>query len=135
MRYILFRGKDTSGAWQYGSLLQNLDNCYIVEKFNNTIFDSSGQIYINENSLWLIDDPRTFGQYTGMLDKNGNKIFEGDIVIGEEVDGKMAVMWDNFHVAFGLADYGNYQWEVIFPCTQFEIIGNIHDNPELLEAT
>lgn len=93
---------------------------------------------INGNSFFV--EPETVGEYTGVTDKNGKKIFEGDILrfryTGENrgVDGVAAVIFEDgkFGVKWG------WHSELValtgFANTSIEIIGNIHDNPELLEA-
>ncbi len=74
----------------------------------------------------------TVGQYTGLTDKNGKKIFEGDIVLTNE-DGTGVVTWDDDDGMFTVntdtvsLNFGNY-W-----ACEFEVIGNIHDNPELIK--
>lgn len=149
MREILFRGaQKVDGAkslfWYEGSLVIETDD-YTGEK----------EYYIqNENGSFLVI-PETIGQYTGLTDKNGNKIFEGDIVkhhFGEE---KGVVRFGEYrqpfnddihtkHIGFYVdwicgeqkellrKDLGywanlekNYNYEIF--------IGNIHDNPELLK--
>ena len=133
MREILFRGKSNSsygkvkkGDWLYSMTIQ--PHCstdteitsYYIGGGNNTI------------------DGKTLGQYTGLTDKNGTKIFEGDIVVmnikGYNTICKVA--WADNVAQFQLwqtntiphtptaLNLGNYDCE---------IIGNIHDNPELLK--
>ena len=84
--------------------------------------------------------PETLGQFTGLIDKDGNKIFEGDIVKYYqpylEKDETGVVKWDKRWAFFGLFSKDNdwcqeSDWVKI---QDIEIIGNIHDNPELLEA-
>ena len=81
----------------------------------------------------------TVGQYTGLTDKNGKKIFEGDIVeftdIGEK--GRAEIVFEAFKWKYSGCYYGGNP--MVWLCiddesVEFEIIGNIHDNPELLEV-
>lgn len=122
-REILFRGK-TGDEWVYGDL-SRLKNAITITK-RNFIYP-------------YIVMPETVGQFTGLTDKNGVKIFEGDIVTVEnpnisddeygivkfDNDGAMFIVkFDTFTVDFGNNIDGN----------QCEIIGNIFDNSELLKG-
>ena len=133
MREILFRGKrKDNGKWVEGTFLHL----------------RVGREYICDGTVWIGTLqpckeevlPETVGQYTGLTDKNGKKIFEGDIVAG-------AVHWlermKNGVVAFRDGSFGLtwYRGEVeqFNPFTsmcnvEYEVIGNIHDNPELLKG-
>ena len=89
------------------------------------------QILVDELSWEPIDDIKTVGRYTGLCDKNGNKIFEGDIVEYEEENGEI-VYHDKeamFVVCFDtwLTDFDHLYGKDV------EIVGNIHDNPELFK--
>lgn len=134
MREILFRGKTDKGEWVYGvPTKDDFDATYIVEG----IFECD-EYRCNGADCFDVDE-NTIGQYTGLTDKNGTKIFEGDIIqfdyIGKNlgVNGKSSVLFENgkFGVLWG--------WHNEFVCldgfsnTTLEIIGNIHDNPELLK--
>ena len=128
MREILFRGKrEDNGEWVEGHLLfdEEQDEAYIAEYFEDR------SAYIRE----VI--PETVGQYTGLTDKNGKKIFEGDIV------GYYSGYRKKYF--FGICKYGKfncscchgvYGWffddDDIRECSSYEVLGNIHDNPELL---
>lgn len=135
MREILFRGKCVGAKeWVYGYFFAKP----ILEKY----FIELG------NEMWQVD-PDTVGEYTGLQDKNGKKIFEGDIV---KIDDDSTY---KFEVKFGKCSRTKFQDEghigIYFDCINvkyirndplfwatrkhgIKIIGNIHDNPELLEV-
>ena len=129
MREYLFRGNKTSnGEWVYGDLWCTLyggRRVFIVSPIN--IQDIMG---VNEVNL------ETIGQYTGMLDKNGTKIFEGDIIdfFGRsDGDGYGVVKYDAYETEFGF-EYDNIYRSLgknFYP-ENIEVVGNIYDNPELL---
>ncbi len=77
----------------------------------------------------------TFLQYTGCKDKNGKEIWEGDIVTGCYYENTVAVEWideDAGWFPFTQPSYGGYEWEADSP-DRVEVIGNIYENPELME--
>lgn len=140
MREILFRGKrKDNGEWVEGCFV----NLWLIHyrKYEPLITDNKA--YSHEV------DPATVGQYTGLKDKNGKRIFEGDILrIAKKMDGlghyfspplkypvNVIVKWD----------LCAWMWETITECKYYitfpdawchyecEVIGNIHDNPELLK--
>lgn len=128
MREILFRGKlAKSGKWSEGNLVVNKRGICIITP-DETPLGTYGQVI-----------PETVGQFTGLTDKNGNKIFEGDIVVVnttsiDEEDGYGVIDWHEDTARFIvelpnlLVDFDNlYDYEC-------EIIGNIHDNPDLLRG-
>lgn len=120
MREILFRGKPKGSVdWLYGHYTQ---------------YKGVAQIWAgSDNGQWnYVIDPETVGQFTGLTDKNGKKIFEGDICkVGNLI----------YKVVF---EYSCWWFKIlsnkVYCCPAFnshcgehcEIIGNIHDNPELL---
>lgn len=145
MREILFRGKQIdNGEW--------VEGYYAAEPYTKNTYNY-GYILENEKDLfakksWLVDS-RTVGQFTGLTDKNGRKIFEGDILQGfwycEGVRAK--VVWIDDAATFGILysfrksgektawlNSSWYKFTSESPCFP-EIIGNIYDNPELLEVT
>ena len=136
MREILFRGKSVNGiGWVEGSLrittIQPADDApfehYEIEDTTYGVFPNDFMSGICETV-----DPNTVGQYTGLTDKNGRKIFEGDIVKNGEFT--MVVVWYDFHAAFMLAFHvdGDYHEAISNSHIYLEVLGNIHDNPELL---
>lgn len=145
-REILFRGKrksqdkDFDGEWVYGDLLHNLvyDGRESEVRIGDVYFDKDKNDEIHGTGCVLVY-PETVGQFTGLTDKNGNKIFEGDIVRDEFGDITVVEYGEQVHEE----EYGD---ELIY-CglnlkigsgypkaakRTFEIIGNVHDNPELL---
>lgn len=145
MREILFRGKEkNSGEWIYGDLRHISDGhggyiLCIVDNTNGRNNDVTGVEVV----------PETVGQYTGLTDKNGVKIFEGDIVKGTAYSATMigVIVWIDEISSFGVR-YVNAPnptaWlnSSILRCAAIgktdefaaEVIGNIYDNPELLRS-
>lgn len=128
MREILFRGKDFSGvinhSWCFGSLDTTEDDRAII-------------IYPDRfgNKCRIIVNPKTVGQYTGLKDKNGAKIFEGDIV-ERFWFGEMCIYqidYDNGLASF-IGRAGMKYTTFDYDSAEFEVVGNIHDNPELLRG-
>ena len=131
-REILYRGKRTDNfEWFEGFYVKSGDKNYII--YDNDI--AIGYVSMKE----VI--PETVGQYTGLTDKNGKKIFEGDIIIckkeicGNFIDSCVEIGFVEMkHGAFGLHRKQGYyrpfkDWLEDY---EYEIIGNILDNPELL---
>ena len=118
MREILFRGKTVcDGDWVYGGITWNPSR---KKFFIHTDWEEAKVI------------PETIGQYTGLTDKNGTKIFEGDIL--HAAQGNFVVRWSESICSFVAGEK-----EKIRPCMNSgtmkhcEVIGNIFDNPELIE--
>lgn len=125
MREILFRGIDEgTQEWVYGYYCERPSPFHIGKEYS--IFDDK------TISRYTIR-PETVGQYTGLTDKNGRKIFEGDIVHcwgGEYAFG----FWEHNNT-FAFTDISDYMQMGELSESEFvEIIGNIHDNPDLLKG-
>ena len=125
MREILFRGKDTSGVlnyqWQYGSLYNSNPNA---------MFPTIIRLDRYGNKMFVEVDPETVGQYTGAIDKNNRKMFEGDIV--EDICGGIGtIVYQKDECAF-YVDLGDTYDTV--DGKLYTVIGNVYDNPELLKG-
>ena len=125
LREIIFRGKTDKGEWVQGDLLiKGFDYETAIRKLyeeNNMLHGSIIKVI-----------PETIGQYTGLTDKSGTKIFEGDIVHcwGSEY---AFGFWEHNNT-FAFTDISNYMQMGELSESEFiKVIGNIHDNPELLK--
>lgn len=145
MREILFRGKRVDiGEWIEGFLLKLDDDVYIVPIYNDTNLSTPVFLFLC-GAIFKIN-PNTVGQYTGLTDKNGKKIFEGDIIhlyAGEHsisrykgIDYNALVIFKDggFCAIDGTADdYSLRRYSFVSKNLYCERIGNILDNPELLK--
>lgn len=129
MREILFRAKrEDIGEWVYGYYVRMPDAA-----------GSAHRMYVpaenpdESNNVFYID-PETVGQYTGLTDKNGVKIFEDDIIQTDDSDEEPAkVFYDEGETEFAvIIDNCYYGLGSNFNETDLTVIGNIHDNPEQL---
>ena len=138
MREILFRGKRKDNwEWVQGDLIQLHDERkFVVDNKFGACIDDKGN-FINTESPFVCEViPETIGQYTGLTDKNGKKIFEGDIV---KIHYDSDIWGNNREVVFEegqwfFKDNAKTQKSYIgaWGNSVVEVIGNIHDNPELL---
>lgn len=126
MREILFRGKRRdNGDWVEG---------YVIKWDNGTTTIDDGTL---ETPSYVVE-PATVGQYTGLLDKNGKRIFEGDILqcaMFEYSKNRAAVMAERYncgccHLVYGFSTCS----DDVDIGRKSKIVGNIHDNPDLLEG-
>ena len=131
MREILFKAKRIdNGEW--------VEGCLVIDHSRPNLFEyrmqpvESGVLYASPIN------PETICQFTGLCDKNGKKIWESDVV-WLVYDGKehiYQIVWDNSELDFkatnGEENYGS-NFEYLLCCDEIEVIGNIFDNPELLQ--
>lgn len=160
MREILFRGKCTdTGKWYEGQYIHLHKTTYCFkEDYDRNPNNDIHQIVFERMTDWNLPNqhlradviPETVGQFTGLTDKNGKKIFEGDIVKADDF-----IFVVKFGKCGGVANADNYGYmgfylEPFSEATKLharyglrndmcyfediEIIGNIHDNPELLKG-
>lgn len=126
-REILFRGKEKrDGNFIYG-YYTGLDYIYSPE---------------SKDVCWYEVIPETIGQFTGLTDKNGVKIFEGDKISWTKSDYKYLVVYENgafycYHTDLKNWDGNSLKWGLISRFAELgmelEVIGNIHDNKDLLK--
>lgn len=144
-RKITFRGKDVDdGKWYEGYYLKLSETTYCCEEDykqspKNTkhyiVFDRMTDWGLPNKHLKVEVDPTTVGQYTGLQDKNGIQIFEGDVV---RCISRLCQM--NFVVVFEDGEFRLIPEKKYLDCLGWyaihsfckEVIGNIHDNPELI---
>ena len=144
MREILFRGKRVdNGKWVEGSLYYDPDlEQSQIYGFNYTYNSETGE---ERECFHHLVDYNTVGQYTG-LTANGKEIFEGDIVKYKNTDGISSngviltitgkVVYNKKTASFAVdgSDKIGAKHFDYFPIKKIEVIGNIHDNPELLKG-
>ena len=124
MREIRFRGKEYGYGWREGIFIKRA-GCATIE-----------------DGCFFCVDPETVGQYTGFKDVNGKDIFEGDIVTDKMFNRLMVVEFHNAAFKFKAIKETNFVWADMWQWfegpgkreTDCEVIGNIYDNPELLNG-
>lgn len=139
-REIFFRGKRKNGQWVYGSLV-------VSENTDPAIYYEVGKGVVKQLD-WCYVNPDTIGQYTGLKDKNGVKIFEGDFVcfsyITDEINpieieclAKVVFEDGSFMIKCVKGHVHNSMQRALFAMDYFnikvEVVGNITDNPELIK--
>ena len=129
-----FRGRSTveddKGKWVYGHLLIDDNRALII----NGIIEANDEYVSLED--WCDIDMKTIGQSTGLKDKNGVEIFEGDVV---DYNGRKAIIkWHGSYASFIYRFVDELrkiksEWNPLYlSYYRFEIVGNIYENPELL---
>lgn len=127
MRNIVFRGKRAdTGEWLYGDLIHVGYLLGIVE-----VVEEISKMFVSGYVVF----PETIGQLTGLKDKNGTDIWEGDLLRTPEGD-IMVVEWQNTKMITRCVRPADSRYinDLQFAYPVSEAIGNIHDNPELLEG-
>lgn len=124
MRTIKFRGKlKSNGNWEYGDLLHNnIDGCYIYPIDTENLFRNNEVI------------PETVGQFIGLNDKNGEEIFEGDILDFNGIITEVRFV----RGVFAFLVNGNLDDELCGDCRTdlfAKVIGNIYENPDILKGS
>lgn len=125
MRKVKFRGRDFAGLWHIGDLIHNDDD-----------------LLIRNGCLSTFIENETAGQFTGITDKNGKEIYEGDIIGCHNPDIKHLIFYNEKQGRFMAALNGDIDNDFVGVCglddsrwnASKEVIGNIHDNPELLKG-
>jgi len=126
-REIKFRGKRVdNGKWCYGSLAKHSGRTEILVTYSQNLLDYDLHIVV----------PETVGQYTGLKDKDGKEIYEGDVLYHESHETTTLMKWIDRFVCFAgesleLLDT-NYYYQLIDQ-SRLVIKSNIHDNPELIK--
>ena len=132
MRTIKFRGKAShNGEWLYGDLI-NIHGEHHILGEDDMREDGHHVTQDSDRPTWV--EPDTIGQFTSLYDKNRKEIYEGDILKAGDIEllevrfvrGVFAFLWNgNLDEEFPTS-YPTHEWA--------EVIGNIHDNPELLKG-
>ena len=139
MREILFRGKwRYNGEWVEGHYVKALD---MYGREIHVIFESTATFYSDgETSGFILVNPETICQYTGLSDKNGKKIWENDILSGyldddfPEAETRVLVLWQENGWCAKQLECNGYEKLDVWYSEYFEVIGNVVDNPKLLEV-
>ncbi len=134
MREILFRGKTFTGEWVEGVYYKQEE--FYGDSEDASVIITSKETLDYDQALYFSEViPETVGQYTGLYDKNGKKIFEGDIVKADNwLHSYMKIYTIVFEDGGFFAKYKDEDGWNFDHLANIEVIGNIHDNPELLKG-
>lgn len=136
MREIIFRGKRLdNGKWVMGFYVHHRNVAhYILDVSYGGYEDIDGGFFVPR---WYAVEPSSVGQYIGLKDKNGKRIFEGDIVrfrTRTSTFKPLYVRWYDETAQFLVSLRDGIRSYPMDAAWEYEVIGNIHDNPELLEG-
>ena len=135
MREILFRGKTLTGKWFEGAYYKQ-EEFYGDKEDAHVIITSKDTLDNDFGLLYSVVIPETIGQYTGLTDKNGKNIFEGDVVKCKDYLEAKPFEFQGY-IDFKNGSYvivGDFMTHYRWLDYEVEVIGNIHDNPELLKS-
>ena len=133
MRTLKFRGRRSyDKQWIVGNLIVDKNGDKHIVPFDYFNMDGHHLRYEDDSDKPVFFDQETIGQYTGQKDKNGKEIFEGDILHTNEADWIAKVIWN--YDGFMLTGLNNTGFSCSPDYDECVIIGNIHDNPELIET-
>ncbi|HBI5912673.1 TPA: hypothetical protein K8D86_001106 [Listeria monocytogenes] len=134
MRPIEFKAQNVNGVWVCGNF------SILKKKIGNVDAGSYISNSAGEPFAYKVR-PETVSQFTGLKDKNGKKIFEGDIVEIIEIDAFGNLDWNRLkgkvmfsEGAWLVTDSGSFAIPLWSEINEIEVIGNIHENPDLLEV-
>jgi uncharacterized phage protein (TIGR01671 family) len=126
--------KETKSMW-------NIERWHVEDEYFDLIEPNKSVVDLNASRVQRKQSDVILMQSTGLLDKNGQEIFEGDIVrismrIGRRTTTSIgAVEFDKFEVCFRIRNELGGHYVTMFHTRYFEVIGNVYQNPELLEGT
>lgn len=135
----LWRGKTTSksngeafnNVWVEGDLIRS-ENRYYIHPVANAVKvrNELGRLIVMHEV-----DPLTLGRCIGSTDVKGNLIYEGDILLGAWNE-RLVVYYDDCYLGFKVRNAAGFEKDIsYYDNGKLEVVGNIHDNPELLKAT
>lgn len=147
MREVQFRGKTDDGRWAYGHYVKSEDIAYLAVDLARDAKNVHHFICIDEMISWncpydhsqIEVDPNTVGEWSGVLDKHKRRIYEGDIVKKRGRDGSfhnMSVRFRNGRFECWYrpkSPWIPYDYTYLLTDSKIEVVGNIYDNPELLQ--
>jgi len=138
---IKFRGRDITGEWRYGFLGCSITGKYFIESIPEKIGNTNSKTQSHN-----IVDPKTIGLFTGLKYKNGVKSYSGDIIFSEHSKQNVAILFGEYkdtdedtstNIGFYFDEFGpikcGFGKDINWSTEKYEIVGNIYDNPELLQ--
>lgn len=140
MREILFRGKRLDdGEWIFGyyAKLPHPSTAFLKDYIVEVKFDEE---YVVDDIEYILVDPNTVGQFTGLKDKNSVEIYEGDIIRADDLEGKVIFNEQKGTFSCIFIEESDDEYHQIYEIEEeflyleiekFEIVGNIHDNKEI----